>query len=113
MRGMRSSLIVGVAAVVGLASARLTLPAQDAADPAVARAKGGPGEPQAAGAGTSASVSDALERPFPIPFGQPTRLDEVCRHLGRALRAPVVLDRAALDRLDLQDDDTVQLELQG
>jgi hypothetical protein len=54
-----------------------------------------------------------LHRPLSIPFGTPARLDEVCRHLGRILRAPVVLDKAALDRHELKPDDTVQLELEG
>lgn len=101
MRGMRSSLVVVLAAVVGLASARLSLRAQDPAPVS------GPGP------ASTTSVRDALERPFPLPFGQPTRLDEVCRHLGQALRAPVVLDRAALDRQDVRTDDTVQLDLRG
>jgi len=63
--------------------------------------------------GPSPSVQDALVRPFHLPFGTPTRLDEVCRHLRRALHAPVVLDLAALERQNVRPDDTVELELDG
>lgn len=101
MRAMRWSLVVGLAAVIGMASARLTLRAQ--VEPKHS-------EPAA---NTVIPVQEALERPLALPFGKPTRLDEVCHYLGRALHAPVVLDRAALDRQEVDHDDTVQLDLQG
>jgi hypothetical protein len=62
--------------------------------------------------GTS-SIQDALLQPFHFPFAKPTPLDEVARHLSRALHAPVVVDRAAIERLGLKADDEVQLELDG
>jgi hypothetical protein len=59
------------------------------------------------------SVQDALERPFTFPFAAPTTLTEVCQHLRQALRAPVVLDLAALERQEVKADDPVQLQLEG
>ena len=59
------------------------------------------------------SVQDALNRPFHFSFGKPTPLDEAARQIGRALNAPVIVDRAAIDRLGLKMDDEVQLELEG
>jgi hypothetical protein len=121
MRGLRSALVVGLVAAGLIASARLTIEAQEregqpkiegTADDRLKKDR--LDEPShAAAASVSVSVVEALERPFVLPFGEPTRLDEVCRHLGRILRAPVVLDRAALDRQQLRPDDEVQLELEG
>ena len=59
------------------------------------------------------SVGDALLRPFDFPFAEPTTLADVQKHLARELGVGVALDRAALDRLDLDPEDTVQLELKG
>jgi hypothetical protein len=108
MSAKRSSVLVGLVALVGIASARLTLQAQDGRErepePVRSRAE----KPNA-----PVSVQDALERPFAMPFGRPTSLEEVASHLSRTLHAPVLLDRAALDRQDVRPSDTVQLELQG
>ncbi len=119
MRGLRSALVVGLVAAGVIASARLNIEAQEReGQPKVERQADDRlktdrlDEPSHAAA-ASVSVVEALERPFVLPFGEPTRLDEVCRHLGRILRAPVVLDRAALDRQQLRPDDEVQLELEG
>jgi hypothetical protein len=119
MTRWRMGLVLGLVALGVIISARLTLRAQE-------RAPRGPVEKGArkpvlvepvpeSGAPASATVSiqDALHRPFPLPFGTPTPLGEVCRHLGRVLRGPVVLDKAALDRQELTPEDTVQLELEG
>jgi hypothetical protein len=59
------------------------------------------------------SIQDALLRPFNFTFARPTPLSDVATRLGRELAAPVVLDLAALDRLDIKPDETVKLELQG
>jgi len=59
------------------------------------------------------TVSDALLRPFPFAFSRPTALAHVCASLRRALKAPVVLDLAALKRQSVEPEDTVQLELEG
>ncbi len=59
------------------------------------------------------SVQDALLRPIDLPFGEPTSLADVQKHLAKALDAPVVLDLSALDRLDVDPEDTVQLDLKG
>ncbi len=59
------------------------------------------------------SVQDALLRPLDLPFDRPTSLEDVARFLREALGAQVILDRAALDRLDLVPEATVQLELKG
>jgi hypothetical protein len=59
------------------------------------------------------TLQDALLRPYHFPFSRPTSLAEVCAHLKETLKAPVVLDLAALDRKSAEPDDTVQLELDG
>ena len=61
----------------------------------------------------SSSVQDALLQNFRLSFAQPTSLEEVRSQLSRTLKAPVVLDRAALTRLDVKPDDSVQLDLDG
>jgi hypothetical protein len=66
----------------------------------------------AAGAGT-ATIQEALLRPFRFPFSRPTSLDQVCAHLRETLKGAVVLDLAALDRKSVEPDDTVQLDLDG
>ena len=60
-----------------------------------------------------ASVQDVLLRPYHFSFQRPTSLAQVCLHLKQTLGVPVVLDVAALDRQDVDSDDTVQLELEG
>lgn len=76
-------------------------------------------EPQAAEraaddpAATAVSMTDALLRPLDLPFKEPTTLADVQKYLAGSLGAPVVLDIAAMDRLDLDSEDTVQLELKG
>lgn len=59
------------------------------------------------------TVEEALLRPSRIAFARPTPLSEVVVFLRELLRAPVVLDRAAMARLDVTEEDTVQLELDG
>lgn len=59
------------------------------------------------------SIQDALLRPFSFPFDRPTALAQVCLHLKQTLGVPVVLDLAALDRQEIDPDDTVQLQLDG
>jgi hypothetical protein len=59
------------------------------------------------------SIQDALLRPFHFNLPKPTALSEVASQLSRDLGGPVVLDLAALDRLDIKPDDKVQHELQG
>jgi hypothetical protein len=65
------------------------------------------------GLSVAASIQDALLRPYRFPFARPTTLEQVCTHLGQSLGAPVVLDRAALARQNVDPQDTVQLELEG
>jgi hypothetical protein len=59
------------------------------------------------------SISDALVKPYHFRFGRPISLTEVAQRLSADLGSPVVLDLAALARLDLKSEDTVKLELQG
>jgi hypothetical protein len=59
------------------------------------------------------SVQDALLRPYHFGFGRPTSLADVKERLARDLGAAVVLDLAALDRLEIEPEDTVTLELDG
>ena len=59
------------------------------------------------------SVQDALLKPYHFRFPHPTPLADVAQRLGLDLGLPVVLDLAALDRLDIKPEDTVKLELEG
>src|SRR5690349_2773772 len=88
-------------AALALGSATLRLRAQQPAG----RAE--PASPTTAGRVT---VQDALTQPFSFTFARPTSIQQVAGHLAKALKAPVALDRAALERLGLKPDDTVQLE---
>jgi hypothetical protein len=121
MKGLLSGLVLLVIAVLVLVSAQLTLQAQPRrSTPATALRQG---ETQARDndrdrdqikSGLSPlSVQDALQRPFTFPFEVPTTLTEVCQYLRKELRAPVVLDLAALERQELRADDQVQLQLEG
>lgn len=116
-------LVAGV--VIGLAaSGRIGLRAQDGGATDL-REPGRLAPPERAmgrdsdkGAATSppptvASVQDVLLRPFRFAFHRPTTLAQVCVHLKESLGVPVVLDIAALQRQDVDPDDTVQLELDG
>ena len=111
MRFARWGLVVVAVGAGLIASARWTLQAQDRAARGPARAKAEAGGAPAAGG--SASIQDALLRPVDLPFEQETTLEEVRQYLGKALRAPVVLDRSALDRLELTTEDTVRFDLKG
>ncbi len=111
MRFARRGLVM-VAIICGLlASARWTLLAQERAGKAQPRAKGEAAAPRAAGG--PVSLQDAMLRPFDLPFGEETTLEEVRQFLARSLGAQVILDRSALDRLELAPEDTVQLDLKG
>jgi len=107
MRWARWGLVMVAVASGAVATTRWSLLAQD-------RAKA-PGRLGAAAAPRPAvaSVQDALLRPLDLPFAEETTLEGVREHLARALGAPVVLDRSALDRLELKPEDTVQLDLKG
>ena len=59
------------------------------------------------------SITDALLRPLDLPFAEPTTLTDVQKYLTEQLGGAVVLDLAAMDRLDVAPDDTVQLDLKG
>lgn len=78
------------------------------------------GQDAAAGAQTAPardpaalSVQDALLRPATIPFRVETTLEAVAETLRQMLKAPVVLDRAALGRQGLTPGSTVQLDLEN
>ncbi|MHB1560418.1 MAG: hypothetical protein ACYC61_23445 [Isosphaeraceae bacterium] len=71
-------------------------------------AAGRPGQLRA-----SASVQDVLLRPYRFDFDRATPLTEVCLRLKRSLGISVVLDLAALERQEVEPEDTVQLELDG
>ncbi len=61
----------------------------------------------------SPSIQEALLRPLDLPFARETSLEAVRAYLARSLKGAVVLDPAALDRLELTADDVVQLDLKG
>jgi hypothetical protein len=65
------------------------------------------------GGSGAATLQDALLRPFDFPFAHPTPLAQVCIHLKQTLKAPVVMDLAALDRQNVEPEAPVQLELEG
>jgi hypothetical protein len=70
-------------------------------------------DPGSTGESARTSVQEALIKPYNFRFGRPTPLSEVTQRLARELGAPVVLDLAALDRLEIKPDETVTLELRG
>jgi hypothetical protein len=108
IRWARWGLVV-VAVGAGLAaSARWSLLAQDRAAKAQPRAR-----EAAAPRGAVVSVQEALLRPIDLPFAEETPLEAVRQYLARSLGAQVVLDRGALDRLELTPGDTVQIDLKG
>jgi hypothetical protein len=123
MKGLVAGLVLLLGAVVLLAAAQWNLHAQvrRKASPKVQapQPQAAEDEPQAVEkdrdeAGPAAvSVQDAMLRPFTLPFATPTSLSEVRAYLERTLKAPVVLDVAALDRLELKPEDVVQLQLEG
>ena len=98
----QSGVALFVCAIV--ATAGLVLRAQSRIEPKIVSAGPSP---------TGPSVQDALNRPFNFPFAKPTPLEEVAAHLGKQLNAPVAIDRAAIERLELKLDDPVQLQLEG
>jgi hypothetical protein len=63
--------------------------------------------------GAAPTVEELLGRPTRLPFAEETSLADVTRWLRQTLKAPVVLDRGALERQGLSRDTTVQLELDG
>jgi hypothetical protein len=63
--------------------------------------------------GEAPAVMDLLVRPYAMPFARPTALEDVASRLEQSLGIPVVLDRAALTRLELEPTDSVQLEVKG
>ena len=108
-------LFVVAGVMVGLvAVSHLSLRAQSEGKPAAERAKAvAGGVTELARLVQSGSVQDALLKPYPFRFARPTPLADVAQQLSRELGLPVVLDLAALDRLDVKPEDTVKLELQG
>ncbi len=59
------------------------------------------------------SVQELLSRPYRFSFGRPTPLAQVAVQLKQDLGIPVVLDIAAMERQNVQVEDTVRLELDG
>jgi len=117
MRKFGTGLVLLLIAGGVLISGRLSVRAQERG-PNVPQSRLAPGPERAPQVEDRAgppvvSVQDALLRPFSFPFATPTALADVCQHLHQTLKAPVVLDRAALDRLELRSDDAVQLQLEG
>jgi len=80
------------------------IPADEERRAAQAEPRGGSG---------AATLQEALLRPYDFPFSRPTSLADVCLHLKQTLKAPVVIDLAALDRQNVEPEDPVQLELEG
>jgi hypothetical protein len=108
-------LLVFGGLLVGLvAASHLPLRAQGDGKPAADQAvevSGGMIEP--AKVALSHSIQDAILKPYAFRFARPTSIAQVAQLLSRELGWPVVLDLAALDRLEIKPEDTVKLELQG
>lgn len=56
-------------------------------------------------------IADAMLLPIRLPFAEPTTLEDVAKYLRKELNANVVIDRAALNRKELEPTDTVQVDL--
>ncbi len=117
MRRFGTGLVLLLMAAGALVTARLSVRAQERGpsfpqEKVVGRSQRAPQDGDRPGP-DMVSVQDALLRPFSFPFAAPTSLADVCEHLHQALKAPVVLDRAALGRLELKPEDPVQLQLEG
>jgi len=118
MKWARWALLVAATVLASVATVRWSLQAQDHAGsgrltPMGRQVAATPVQTKPADEPPAVSVQDALLRPIDLPFGEPTSLADVQKHLAGALGAPVVLDLAALDRLDIDPEDTVQLDLKG
>jgi hypothetical protein len=103
------SLLVGLVAATHLTSRAQSDRKPEAGAPAAAEGPSASASKPAA----RGSVQDALLRPFPFAFKKPITLAELASRLHQELAAPVVLDKAALERLDVKTEDTVALELDG
>ena len=119
MKWARWAFLVMATVLASVATVRWSLQAQDRAGsgrltPMVRQVAAPPVQAnKPADEPPAVSVQDALLRPIDLPFGAPTSLADVQKHLAGALGAPVVLDLAALDRLDIDPEVTVQLDLKG
>lgn len=112
--GAARFLATAAAVALVISLARWPLAAQDgpAAEAKADVLKGDLPKPVPAPEG-GPTVERALLLPFDFNFEEPTPLDEVARRLADDLGIRVVLDRAALDRLDVEAGEPVQLELEG
>lgn len=108
----RNALFALVGLVVGLlAAARIPLHAQKPPAEAPPPAPVGTAAPPSAEG--KPSLQDALLKPYSFDFATPTSLEQVARRLAADLGGEVVLDIAALERLDVEKDDTVELGLKN
>jgi hypothetical protein len=113
MRKVNLLLVLGGLLVGLVLASHVTLRAQGGRKPAddASAAQGevvAPEKPSASG-----SIQDALHKPFQFSFGHPTTLADLAKRLSHELAAPVVLDLAALERLDIKPEATVKLEIGG
>ena len=118
MKWGRWAVLAALTVAASVVTVRWSLRAQDHGArrplvmPIVRQDPAAPADPPAPG-GAAPSVQDALLRPLDLPFAEPTTLTELQKFLAGALGAPVVLDLSALDRLDIDAEETVQLEVKG
>lgn len=61
----------------------------------------------------TSKLGDLLDRKLAVPFPRETPMVEVAAHLARELGIRVILDPAALARLDLRPEDPITLDLAG
>jgi hypothetical protein len=105
MRRLRRRAVLWGGLVVGLGLvAAFRAPAQAPAPVAIAPVSVAP---------VSGSIQDALLRAIDMPFAADTTLERVVAHLREKTGARVVLDIAALDRLEITDRATVRLQIDG
>ncbi|MFO0956364.1 MAG: hypothetical protein U0800_02725 [Isosphaeraceae bacterium] len=73
----------------------------------------GTGESTTSGFGTGSKLEELLERKLSVPFREEAPLSEVAAHLARELKVRVVLDPAAMARLDVLPGSLIRLDLEG
>ena len=59
------------------------------------------------------TVEVALVSPLSLPFAEGVSLEDLAKYLSTAVKAPVVLDLAALKRLEISPESVVKLNVEG
>lgn len=105
--------LIGLPAFLAWSVRTTPRPPQAGAAPLPALPSARPDDPAAPAPAPAVSVQDALLRRVDLPFDEPTSLIDVQKYLAENFGLAVVLDRAALARLNVDPEDTVQLNIRG